>query len=368
MKTIHLKRLFLLSVVNIVGYLLVLNFDILETDTREEEHEINTSRILATTGSRKTNLSDDVNSTSASPEKSLLTPSSTRQRDTVAICAIQKGSLPFIDEWIDYNLAIGFDKIYIYDNSPDFELQEWYENRNKTYIDITHFPGEVKQKAAYQACISKIKWEMDEKPKHTWIAFIDVDEYIVLKKHDHIIDLLEDTTKVSNVGGLALNWYMFGFHNQIKYKPLPLTKRFQMREKGTNQHVKVIVRTDMMGNGGGMRNPHCYRYSNNSIATVDTNGKRLIEEPWFNVDGPSDVAVIHHYYTKSLEEYVSRCGRGRAGQKQNKAKDPSCRSEEEILEEWQREMKESVFDDSAWQVLKTRVSKYAKYDEIISAE
>ena len=362
MKTFHLKLFCFVFIVNVVVYLVDLSVDI---ETNLESHEITTNKertMIRTAGSR-TILDDDANARFKSPKDITLT-STARRRDTIAICAIQKGSLSFIDEWIDYNLAIGFDKIYIYDNSPDFELQEWYELQNKTFINVTHFPGDVKQKAAYQTCISKIKWEMDEKPKHKWIAFIDLDEFIVLKKHETILDLLEDTTKGSDIGGLALNWYMFGFHNQIKYKPVPLTKRFQTREKGTDQHVKVIVRTDVMGNGGGMQNPHYYRYSNHSIATVDTNGKRLVgEEPWFNVDGPSDVAVIHHYHTKSLEEYVSRCGRGRAGQKQYKITDPSCRNEKEILEEWQRGMQESVFDDSAWHILTSRVPKYRFYDD-----
>ena len=40
---------------------------------------------------------------------------------TAAICAIQKWGLRYIDEWVDYHLAIGFETIFIYDNSEDFE-------------------------------------------------------------------------------------------------------------------------------------------------------------------------------------------------------------------------------------------------------
>jgi hypothetical protein len=40
---------------------------------------------------------------------------------TAAICAIQKWGLRYIDEWVDYHLAIGFQTIFIYDNSDDFE-------------------------------------------------------------------------------------------------------------------------------------------------------------------------------------------------------------------------------------------------------
>ncbi|CAJ1934833.1 unnamed protein product, partial [Cylindrotheca closterium] len=44
--------------------------------------------------------------------------------NSAAICVIQKGALRYIDEWVYYNLlGIGFDHIYFYDNSDDFELQ-----------------------------------------------------------------------------------------------------------------------------------------------------------------------------------------------------------------------------------------------------
>ena len=284
--------------------------------------------------------------------------------DTAAICAIQKGSLTFIDEWVDYNLAIGFEKIYIYDNSEDFELQSWYEKQDQTRVDVKHFPGQVKQVPAYHDCITRIKWEDPKGPMHKWLAFIDLDEFIVLKQHENILELLEDKAEGQDVGGLALNWYMFGYDNQIKYKPIPMTKRFQTRDKGINQHVKVILRTDLIGKGGSFRNSHAYKYNKASIATVDTTGKRLEEDPWFNIDGPSDVAVIHHYHTKSLEEYVSRCARGRADMRQRSDKEAACRSEEEILEGWERELQHGVLDISAWETLKHKLPKYEKYDDL----
>ena len=55
----------------------------------------------------------------------------------VAICLIIKNETLYLDEWIDYQVALGFSPIYIYDNSPDFELKNglhsgiysWYETR-----------------------------------------------------------------------------------------------------------------------------------------------------------------------------------------------------------------------------------------------
>ena len=226
---------------------------------------------------------------------------------------------------------------------------------------MKHFPGEVKQIPAYNDCITRVKWENSNGPMHKWLAYIDADEFIVLTQHDSILKLLEEKAEGRNVGGLALNWYMFDYNNQTKYKPIPVTKRFQTREKEINQHVKVVLRTDLIGDCGGFYNVHAYAYEDTSIATVDTTGKRLETDPWFNIGGPSDVAVIHHYYSKSLEEYVLRCARGRADAPI--PHEPTCKSKEEILEGWRQRHLDSVLDISAWEALKYKVPKYEKYED-----
>ena len=40
-----------------------------------------------------------------------------RRRVPVALCTIQKDGEAYVDEWVNYNLALGFSKIFIYDNS-----------------------------------------------------------------------------------------------------------------------------------------------------------------------------------------------------------------------------------------------------------
>ena len=67
------------------------------------------------------------------------------KKDAV-ICAIALHEERYIDEWIQYHLALGFSHIYLYDNSNDHILK----NKNSDKITIIHFPGKVKQMEAYQ--------------------------------------------------------------------------------------------------------------------------------------------------------------------------------------------------------------------------
>ena len=44
-------------------------------------------------------------------------------KNDAVICAIALHEEPYIDEWIQYHLALGFSHIYLYDNSNDHILK-----------------------------------------------------------------------------------------------------------------------------------------------------------------------------------------------------------------------------------------------------
>eukprot|EP00980_Cylindrotheca_fusiformis_P009281 scaffold2032_cov122-Cylindrotheca_fusiformis.AAC.3 len=279
---------------------------------------------------------------------------------SAALCAVQKGALRYIDEWVDYNLAIGFDKLYIYDNSDDFETEEWYYSNTiipnlQDRVEIQHFPGVKIQIEAYSACIERLQRER----KHSWIAFLDLDEFLVIrdtKKYPYVMDLLDDLP--DHVGGLAMNWVMFQMNNQTHYEPKPVTLRFQHRkEKATNRHVKTIARTEHLWKA----HPHHAWYKLFSgVRSVDTSGHTV----WgpFNDRMTDDVVAVYHFHTKSLEEYKERCKRGKVNQPQRKWKDePSCKSDSFILNKINND-DQTVSDPAAWEILKERVPRYAQYE------
>ena len=55
---------------------------------------------------------------------------------------------------------IGFESIFIYDNSDSFQLSDWHRKRFNTktnVVEITHFPGAVQQLPAYKQCAERIQ-------------------------------------------------------------------------------------------------------------------------------------------------------------------------------------------------------------------
>jgi hypothetical protein len=244
-------------------------------------------------------------------------------RRQAVICAIAKDEDPYIDEWVRYNLGLGFHKIYVYDNSYENSLMTLPGRYPEGAVEVVHFPGPTCQMPAYSDFLL-------QRTGHTWCAFIDVDEFIVLRKHRDIVSFLEEHCRD---GAVALNWYLFGSSGHVSYSPEPVLKRFQRRDASPNRHVKCIV---CLADMSDIHNPH-FPQLESGKPQRDTNGKQFSGP--FNDQGPTDVAVLHHYFTKSREEFEKKRARGRADV-------PGHR--------WAAEFEihdmNTVFDSSAWEL------------------
>ena len=132
-----------------------------------------------------------------------------------------------------------------------------------------------------------------------WCAFIDLDEFIVLKRHETLAQLLEDYADYS---GLVLNWVLFGDSGHTDYSATPVTERFTRRQRDVNLHIKSIVNLQKMN--AMLCHDATYTVGN----AVDTN-RKVVTGP-HNKQGPSHVAVIHHYFGKSRGEFMLKRARG----------------------------------------------------------
>jgi len=217
---------------------------------------------------------------------------SSHKANESVICSIALNEERYIQEWINYHLALGFNHIFIYDNSDNNILNSISQNK----VTVIHFPGKTKQFEAYNDFISK------NRTKYKWGAFIDCDEFIVLKKHENINNFLSEFSDCESIG---LNWIMFGTSKEKIYKNEPVTSRFRYCSRNINQHIKCITKLKYINT---YVNPHYPILTKGGV--YDTNRKQIYG-PTNNL-GTSDIACIHHYYTKSEEEFKEKMERGRA--------------------------------------------------------
>mmetsp|Transcript_31573 Transcript_31573/g.73981 ORF Transcript_31573/g.73981 Transcript_31573/m.73981 type:complete len:638 (+) Transcript_31573:199-2112(+) len=282
-----------------------------------------------------------------------------KEEENAVICVVQKEELNYIDEWVDYNLGIGFSDIYIYDNSDDSLLmKEWEMERNDARIHLIPYPGPKVQVSVYKDCAHRV-----QKLNHTWVAFIDVDEFLVLKEDENVVEFAK---KYVPEGHLAINWEMFGTSSLHHYEPFPVTQRFQcIYYTERNQFTKSLIKVADLGDIDKIRSPHAFPIRNGT-QRVDTDGRPARGS---RHEGPRDVAVFNHYYYKSFEEYVEKRERGDVfygakGVKPNitaMAKAGLGLSGEPLASGYKR-------DDSAWQALKKLVPAYETYEQGPSAK
>ena len=293
------------------------------------------------------------------------------------LCVIAMDENPYIDEFVDFHLGIGFGKIIIYDNTNAFQLKQWRERREGNRISVLHYPGLNKQGDAYLDC-AKNSLNGQHGSNILWAAFWDVDEFLVLKKHDNVDDFLKEHLMS---GALGINWLLFGPSGRTVRENLPVLKRFVYRENGVNMHVKSIVRLSDMNltEAPHVHYPTLPMLNGNQH---DTNGN--IFRGAFNPSGPTNVAVLNHYMTKSFEEYKDKRVRGRADlpdwspgnpgfEYKLVVKQATADYEEALINNGSicRTIEKRVsgqipgkFDDSAWMLLTRLVPKYALYDAL----
>jgi hypothetical protein len=206
---------------------------------------------------------------------------------TVVVC-IAKDEDHYIEEWVNYYEKLGFDEIFMYEN-------DWVCPIDRPFLRKKKISGAHMQMPAYNDFLNNYRDEYD------WIAFFDVDEYLVLKKHKNIKDFL---TEHDNEYGIGVNWLFFGGCGRRERGEYPnsLLKQFTVRQDPVDQHIKTILKSK---SGGRMVLPH-----NPNTYLMDTNGNKFGGP--YNPNGPIDQVQLNHYHHKTYEDWLVRCKRGQA--------------------------------------------------------
>ena len=115
----------------------------------------------------------------------------------VALIAIAKDEENYLREWVDYNLKIGFDDIYVYQNRWRYTRGDITDKR----VHFEEFDQERPQIPCYNSCIEKYCGKYD------FLAFFDIDEFLYIKNGKSVKEFLSD---YSDRDAIYVNWRIFG--------------------------------------------------------------------------------------------------------------------------------------------------------------
>ena len=213
----------------------------------------------------------------------------------ISLCTIIKNER-YLEEFIIYYKVIGVEHFYIYDNESTPSIKE---RLNKPYFNdcctIIDFPGKVKQPEAYTHCLQNYGKET------TWLIFVDGDEFILPKKHNNLIEFLNEYNDAHAIG---INWVFFGSSYHDKKQDGFLIDKYRFCSKEQNNHIKTILKPEYTDN---YVDPHYFKIKDPN-KYIDC--KRNIITSAFNTNLTTDIIQINHYYGKSVEEQLEKQDRG----------------------------------------------------------
>jgi glycosyltransferase involved in cell wall biosynthesis len=234
---------------------------------------------------------------------------------SACLVAIAKNEARFLTEWLAHYLALGVDRIFLFDNdSTDGTanlLKAIGQRHPVTRIAWPTPADRSPQVTAYNYAIRKLV------ARHDWVCFFDCDEFLVLRQDRTIGAFLGRYGE--DVGALAINWLTFGSSGREAGDYDLVTETFRRggpRSWKNNEHFKTIARARALRRmgvhyaelGGGL-----YIHPNGEPLTMPARrGRaRLIDH---------SLAQLNHYQIKARADFFEKVGRGRAGKK---PKDPS---------------------------------------------
>lgn len=204
-----------------------------------------------------------------------------------ALVCIAKNEDRYIKEWALYHLKLGFDKIYIY-------CDHWScppISDKRVRISNIEIEGAPPQIPVYNYALDCYRDAYD------WIAFFDVDEFLVLKKHDTIQEFLEGRSET-----VGINWKLFGDNGLTDSGEDGVLLRFTKCQSTTNQHVKCIIKCSP---DVEMVDPH-------SPNTTWLGSDGDTHQGPFCPNGNIEEAQLNHYFCKTREEWKLKQARGGA--------------------------------------------------------
>jgi SAM-dependent methyltransferase len=195
----------------------------------------------------------------------------------------------YLDEWVNYNLSVGFEHILIYDHKSIIPVEPKWGKK----VTVKRIESEL----PFQEYIHLSTFR-DYKPY--WMMTCDVDEFLVLLQHQDIKDLL---VNYEEFGGLGIPWSMYGSSGHITKPDGEVKDNYLWRTVDTTekQYVKTIANTKYFKNMG---DPH-FVYSSRPLVNEAF-------EPFTGSlsESPRQLCKLNHYFTRSYEEWIFKRNRG----------------------------------------------------------
>lgn len=229
----------------------------------------------------------------------------------VALCVVVKDMPGDLAEFfIHHYHHHGIRRFYLYDDASKIPLNETADyGIPRSAVTYTYIPTDPNRPEDFMGMIYRDYAMKLYRDIHTWMGFIDIDEYLEMKQGKTLVSWLREWETHDDVGSVAVNWIQHNSAGLISRPAQSNRKAFDQcltdEDWAENSHTKSFVRTKYFE---GANNPH-------NMATKEGTG--TVGE---HGDGTGvkrapithDIWALHHYSVKSYEQFLEKQQRGSA--------------------------------------------------------
>ncbi|MBD8907157.1 glycosyltransferase family 2 protein [Methylorubrum zatmanii] len=223
----------------------------------------------------------------------------------VTLVAIARNEGAYLVEWLAFHLAIGFDRIIVYDNESTDDTRTLFKALGPRDLRLRRVPwpsppGDSAQVLAYHHALVSLATP--------WVMYLDLDEFLVPFGYRDMASLIGALP--ADVASLHINWRGFGSsgHQGPGYglvtrafshcAPLNWSNHYHFKTLARAKGITAVRIHDIRHNHGRRILSDGQTFSDTSEGTSD----RIVYEG----------VQINHYQCKTLPEFQARMRRGDA--------------------------------------------------------
>lgn len=231
----------------------------------------------------------------------------------LSIMTIFKNEQDYMEEWLDHHILQGFEQIYLYSNDPNIDSYSYLTKSKYTpYIKIIDWVNKKNngmdtiQRQAYTHCVQIYSHETQ------FLLMLDLDEFIIpIKSYHRVSDyIISLRTQWTNICAFKIQRYDFGSSGHITKPSGSVLTSYKLHEKICSSY-KTMANTDYIDKSSKFWRVHDYNFIPGHSGKIYNNYFGYHETGLPNSCKPNSIneipLVINHYYTKSYQEYLTRC-------------------------------------------------------------
>ena len=227
------------------------------------------------------------------------------------IVSIAKDEGRYIREWLAYHLGFSPKRVIVYDNESSDDTASIVDSAS------VHYPvsrilwsvpeGVSPQLSAYNNAINELRKTAGE---NAWVAFIDLDEFIIETGSLEVSEILKEASQDRNIGAIAINQRVYGDSGLKNFSPEPVLKRFtKCSEPGhiEAEYIKSIYRLDSIEK---ITDAHGSKLSTGDYVTPSLRSVQFHQGNSRSQVVDFATLQLNHYITKTLDEFQIKKARG----------------------------------------------------------